>query len=68
LLLRESITAHRTAGIIAGFTVLITVAGGILERLVDHQEFRTIVGQTGLTAHARWSVASTARHAREVCG
>jgi voltage-gated potassium channel len=42
LLLRESFTARRAAGIIAGFTVLITVAGGILERVVDHQEFHTI--------------------------
>ena len=42
LLLRESLTARRAAGIIAGFTVLITLAGGILERLVDHQEFPTI--------------------------
>jgi voltage-gated potassium channel len=42
LLLRESLTARRAAAIIAAFTLLITVAGGILERLVDHQEFRTI--------------------------
>jgi len=42
LLLRESFTARRAAGIIAAFTVAITVAGGILERLVDHQEFPTI--------------------------
>jgi voltage-gated potassium channel len=42
LLLRESLTARRAAGIIAGVTVLITVAGGILERLIDHQEFPTI--------------------------
>ena len=42
LMLRESLTARRAAGIIAGFTVLITVAGGILERVVDHQEFHTI--------------------------
>jgi voltage-gated potassium channel len=42
LLLRESLTARRAAGIIAGFTVLITVAGGILERVIDHQEFPTI--------------------------
>jgi voltage-gated potassium channel len=42
LLLRESLSARRAAGIIAGFTVLITVLGGILERVVDHQEFRTI--------------------------
>ena len=42
LLLRESFTARRAAGIIAAFTVLITVAGGILERVIDHQEFPTI--------------------------
>jgi voltage-gated potassium channel len=42
LLLRESLIARRAAGIIAAFTVLITVAGGILERLVDHHEFPTI--------------------------
>jgi voltage-gated potassium channel len=42
LLLRDSLTARRAAGIIAGFTVLITAAGGILERVIDHQEFPTI--------------------------
>ena len=42
LLLHESLSARRAAGIIAAFTVLITVAGGILERVVDHQEFPTI--------------------------
>lgn len=42
LLLRESLTARRAAGIIAGFTVLITVGGGMLERVVDHREFPTI--------------------------
>ena len=42
LLLRESFTARRAAGIIAGFAVLITVGGGILERVFDHQEFPTI--------------------------
>jgi voltage-gated potassium channel len=42
LLLRESLTARRAAGIIAGFTVVITVVGGILERVIDHQEFPTI--------------------------
>jgi voltage-gated potassium channel len=42
LLLHESLTARRAAGIIAGFTVLITAAGGILERVIDHQEFSTI--------------------------
>ncbi len=35
-------TARRAAGIIAGAAVLITVAGGILERVVDHREFHTI--------------------------
>jgi voltage-gated potassium channel Kch len=42
LVLRDSLTARRAAGIIAGFTVLITVAGGILERVIDRQEFHTI--------------------------
>ena len=42
LLLHESFTARRAAGTIAAFTLLITVAGGILERVVDHQEFPTI--------------------------
>lgn len=42
LLLLESLSARRAGGIIAGFTVLITVAGGILERFVDHNEFPTI--------------------------
>ena len=42
LLLRESLTARRAAGIIAGVTVAITVAGGVLERFLDHREFHTI--------------------------
>jgi voltage-gated potassium channel len=42
LLLRESLTARRAAGIIAGVTVAITLAGGVLERLLDHREFPTI--------------------------
>ena len=42
LLLRQSLTARRAAGIIAAVTVLITVAGGILERIVDRREFPTI--------------------------
>jgi voltage-gated potassium channel len=42
LLLRESLTARRAAAIIAGFTVLITVAGGIVARLIDRQEYPTI--------------------------
>jgi voltage-gated potassium channel len=39
---RQSLTARRAAGIIAAFTLLITAAGGILARTVDHQEFQTI--------------------------
>lgn len=42
LLLRESLTARRAAAIIASFTLLITIAGGILARLVDHQEYPSI--------------------------
>lgn len=42
MLLRESLTARRAAAIIAGATIVITVAGGILERMVDHREFPTI--------------------------
>jgi voltage-gated potassium channel len=42
LLLRQSLTARRAAGIIAGFTLLITVAGGFAERLFDRREFPTI--------------------------
>jgi voltage-gated potassium channel len=42
LLLRDSLTARRAAAIIAAFTVLITVAGGILERVLDHREYPTI--------------------------
>jgi voltage-gated potassium channel len=42
LLLRESLTARRAAGIIAAFTVVITIAGGILERVLDHDEYPTI--------------------------
>jgi len=41
LLLHDSLTARRAAGV-AGVTLLVTVAGGILERLLDHQEFPTI--------------------------
>ncbi len=42
LLLHESFTARRAAATIAAFTLLITVTGGILERVVDHKEFPTI--------------------------
>jgi voltage-gated potassium channel len=42
LLLLESLTARRAAAIIAGFTLLITLAGGILERVLDHREYPTI--------------------------
>ena len=42
LMLHDSLTARRAAGIIAMFTVVITVAGGVLERFLDHQEYPTI--------------------------
>ena len=42
LLLRDSLTARRAAGVIAGVTVVVTVVGGVLERLLDHQEYPTI--------------------------
>jgi voltage-gated potassium channel len=42
LLLRESLTARTAAAIIAAFTVLVTVVGGILERVLDHWEYPTI--------------------------
>jgi voltage-gated potassium channel Kch len=42
LMLHDSLTARRAAGIIAAFTVAITVAGGVLERLLDHREYPTI--------------------------
>jgi voltage-gated potassium channel len=42
LLVQESLTARRAAGIIASVTFLMTIAGGILVRLVDHQEYPTI--------------------------
>ncbi len=41
LMLRESLSARRAAAIIAAATVVITVAGGILERIFDHKEFHT---------------------------
>ncbi len=42
LMLHDSLTARRAAAIIAVFTVVITVAGGVLERFLDHQEYPTI--------------------------
>lgn len=42
LLLRDSLTARSAAGIIAAFTALVPVAGGVLERVLDHQEYPTI--------------------------
>ena len=42
LMLHDSLTARRAAGIIAVFTVVITVAGGFLERFLDHAEYPTI--------------------------
>ena len=42
LMLGDSLTARRAAGIIAAFTVVVTVAGGVLEWLLDHQEYPTL--------------------------
>lgn len=42
LLLHQSLTARRAAAIIAGFTFLITVGGGILERVIDPKEYPNI--------------------------
>ena len=42
LMLQESLSARRAAGIIAAFTVAITVVGGVLERVLDHADFNTI--------------------------
>ena len=42
LLLYQTITARGAAAIIAGFTFAITVAGGLLERFLDHREYPTI--------------------------
>jgi voltage-gated potassium channel len=42
LLLQDSLTARRAAAVIALFTVAITVAGGVLERVLDHHEYSTI--------------------------
>jgi len=42
LLLHQTITARGAAAIIAGFAFVITVAGGFLERFLDHREYPTI--------------------------
>jgi voltage-gated potassium channel len=42
LLLHQSLTARRAGAIIAAFAFIITVAGGILERALDHREFPNI--------------------------
>ena len=41
-MLHDSLTARRAAAIIALSTVVITVVGGVLERLLDHKEYPTI--------------------------
>jgi hypothetical protein len=49
--LHPSPTARRSAAIMAGFTLLITVGGGILERVVDRQEDPTFGrGRTGASS------------------
>jgi voltage-gated potassium channel len=40
--MRDSFTARRAAAVIAAFTLLITLGGGISERLLDRHEFPTI--------------------------
>jgi voltage-gated potassium channel len=42
LLMRETFSARGAAMTIAGFTVLITVAGGFLMRVVDHREYHHV--------------------------
>lgn len=42
LVMQESLTARRAALIIAGFTVVVTVGGGILETAFDHGEYPTL--------------------------
>jgi voltage-gated potassium channel len=42
LLLHQSLTARRAAAIIAGFALVITIGGGILERVLDAKEYPTI--------------------------
>jgi voltage-gated potassium channel len=42
ILRRRTLTGRRAAGIIAGYTVVVTVAGGLLVRLVDHHEFHSV--------------------------
>lgn len=42
LLLRKPLTARKAAAIIAGFTLVITVLGGILARVFDHREYHTV--------------------------
>ena len=42
LLMHESLTARRAAAAIAAVALIITVAGGILERVLDHREYQTI--------------------------
>jgi voltage-gated potassium channel Kch len=42
LVLQESLTARRAAAIIALATLMITIAGGILMRVLDHREYSTI--------------------------
>jgi voltage-gated potassium channel len=41
-LMRESFSARRAAAVIAALTLLVTVGGGITERLLDRPEFPTI--------------------------
>ena len=42
LMLGDSLTARRAAGIIALFTAAVTILGGVLECLLDHEEYPTL--------------------------
>jgi voltage-gated potassium channel len=42
MLRRKPLTARRAAGIIATYTVVVTVAGGLLARLADHSDFHNV--------------------------
>jgi voltage-gated potassium channel len=42
LLERKPLTAKRAARIIGAYTLLVTVAGGVLARVLDHHDFHSI--------------------------
>jgi voltage-gated potassium channel Kch len=42
LIERKPLTAKRAARIIGAYTLLITIAGGVLARVVDHRDFHSL--------------------------